>query len=374
VPRIALVHDYLLVRRGAERTFEAIAECWPEAPIYTLLYDEAGTEGCFTGREIHTSYLQRLGPDQDSFRRLLPAFPRAVRSLPLDGYDLVISSSSAFAHAISPAPGARHLCYCHSPFRYAWFEHERALGEVPRALRPALRRTLSKIRGADLRAAHSVTRYVANSAITSRRISEHWNRSSSVVHPPVEVGRFAPSAGPEGYFLLVTELVPHKRVELALEAARRAGAEVRVVGEGPERGRLEAKYVGTARFLGRVGDRELAELYARARAYVLPNAEEFGIASVEAQAAGRPVLAIAAGGALETVVEGETGLFVPPDDVDALAAAMRETDFARFDPGRIAAHASGFSKSAFQSSLLEEVGRVEELAATQPAVAASALS
>jgi glycosyltransferase involved in cell wall biosynthesis len=358
---VALVHDYLLVRRGAERTFEAIAECWPEAPIYTLLYDEEGTEGRFAGREVRTSYLQRLGLRQRGFRALLPAFPRAVRSLPLDAFDVVISSSSAFAHGVRTGPGRRHVCYCHSPFRYAWFERERALEEVTPPLRPLLRRTLGSIRKADLSASRLVTRYLANSAITQERIRELWGRSSPVVHPPVEVERFR-SAAPADSFLIVTELVRHKRVELALEAAKRAGVGVQVVGEGPDRARLQALYGqadGGARFLGRVGDAELSQLYARARALILPNVEEFGIAAVEAQAAGRPVVAVAAGGALETVVDGETGLLVPAGDVDALTRALGGTDFGRFEPARIVAHARRFSKAAFQRRLREQVRLAE---------------
>jgi len=362
---VALVHDYLLVRRGAERTFEAIAECWPEAPIYTLLYDREGSEERFAGRDVRTSYLQRAGARQSSFRRLLPVFPHAIRSLPLSGHPVVVSSSSAFAHGVRLAPGARHLCYCHTPFRYAWFETERALGEVPAALRPALRGALRGIRASDRRRARRVTSYLANSALTKERIAAFWGRDSEVVHPPVEVTRFRPAAARKprspAPLLVVTELVAHKRVALALEAAARAGAPIQIVGEGPERGRLEARYRRDGvEFLGRIGDSELDRRYASARALVLPTAEEFGIAAVEAQAAGRPVVAAATGGALETVLDGETGVLVPPDDADAFARAFAEVDFDRFDPQRIARHAQRFSKQSFQQRI---VSRVEALSA-----------
>lgn len=371
VPRVALVHDYLLVRRGAERTFEAIAECWPEAPIYTLLYDREGSQERFAGRDVRTSHLQRLGARQSNFRRLLPAFPLAVRSLPLSRYDLVVSSSSAFAHGIRGGAGRRHVCYCHSPFRYAWFETERALGEVPAPLRPVLRQTLSTIRGLDRSAARNVSRYLANSELTQRRIRTHWNRASEVVHPPVEVDRFTPSRPhpnlpprAQRSLLIVTELVGHKRVAFALEAAQQAQVPVKVVGEGPERERLEARFGGPGRaeFLGRVGDAELARLYASARAFVLPNVEEFGIAAVEAQAAGRPVVAVAAGGALETVKDGETGVLVPHGDPGALARVLAETDFDRFESERIARHARSFSREAFKQRIVERV----EAAAEEP--------
>jgi glycosyltransferase involved in cell wall biosynthesis len=364
---VALVHDYLLVRRGAERTFEAIAECWPEAPIYTLLYDPEGSEGRFEGRDIRTSHLQRLGTSQANFRRLLPAFPAAARLLPVQGHQIVISSSSAFAHAVRPGPGARHVCYCHSPFRYAWFEQERALEEVPPAARSVLAATLAGIRAADRGAARGVTSYLANSEITRDRILSYWGRESDVVHPPVEVERFGPAttARPGGRnrsLLVVCELVAHKRVEVALEAAALAGLPITVVGDGPERGRLEARYAasGVAEFAGRIDDAELDRLYAASLALVLPNTEEFGIAAVEAQAAGRPVIAAAAGGALETVVDGETGILVAPGDVESLAQALAETDFDGFDPTRIAAHAQRFSRERFKRRLTQWVEAVAE--------------
>lgn len=363
---VALVHDYLLVRRGAERTFEVIAECWPEAPIYTLLYDPEGSEGRYAGREVHASFLQRLGPTQSNFRRLLPAFPLAVRSLPLAGHRLVISSSSAFAHAVRVDRDARHLCYCHSPFRYAWFERERALAEAPPPLRPALAATLAGVRASDRAAARRVDRYLANSRLTRRRIAAHWGRESAVVNPPVEIVRFAPrsrgAAEPRRSLLVVGELVAHKRVDVALEAARRADTPIVVVGEGPERARLEARFrvPGRADFLGRVDDKELAGLYASSLALVMTNTEEFGIVAVEAMAAGRPVLAAAAGGALETVIDGETGRLVPAGDVEALARAIAETDFDCFGQARIRAHAARFSREAFKRRLRAEVDRMTE--------------
>jgi glycosyltransferase involved in cell wall biosynthesis len=351
------VHDYLLVMRGAERTFAAIADCFPDAPIYTLLFDPAGTSGAFDGREVRTSYLQRLGANQRSFRRLLPLFPRAAERLPVQEHDVVISSSSAFAHAVRPGPGAMHICYCHSPFRYAWFERERAEQELPRPLRPLLRLTLDRVRKGDLAASRRVSHYIANSETTRRRIEHYWGREATVIHPPVDVHRFT-LAEPEDYLLVVTELVPHKRVDVALEAARRAGRRLKVVGTGPEFSRLQTRYGGHAQFLGRVADRDLAELYSHSLAVVVANVEEFGIAAVEAQAAGRPVVAPAAGGTLETVVPGKTGVLVQPGDVDALAGALRSTDFRTFSPEAIREQAQRFSREAFQARFRAEVERL----------------
>jgi glycosyltransferase involved in cell wall biosynthesis len=353
---VALVHDYLLVMRGAERTFAAMAAIWPEAPIYTLLYDEAGTGGVFRGRDVHTSYLQRLHVRQSGFRRLLPLFPRAAERLPVQAYDLILSSSSAFAHGVRPGPDAKHICYCHTPFRYPWFEEQGALEEASPLIRPALRRVLRRLRDWDRRVSRRVTRYVANSQSTRARIRAAWDRESALVHPPVDIDRFSIGT-PADYLLVVTELVRHKRVDVALEAARRAKRRIKVVGAGPELSRLRDGFGGSAEFLGRIPDDELTELYAGALALVVPGVEEFGIAAVEAQAAGRPVVAAAAGGVLETVLPGRTGVLVPPGDVDALAHALHETPFDDFDPNVIKTNTDFFSPVAFQRRLAAEVER-----------------
>jgi glycosyltransferase involved in cell wall biosynthesis len=347
---VALVHDYLLVMRGAERTFAEIAACWPSAPIYTLLCDRDAVEAGLGARQIETSRLQRLGAKQRTFRYLLPFFPAAAERLPVGGYPLLVSSSSAFAHGVRPGPGAVHVCYCHSPFRYAWFERERALAETPAPARPLMRLILRRIRAWDLAAAERVTHYVANSRITQQRIAELYGRESEIVHPPVEVERFS-AREPEDFLLFVGQIVPHKRVEMALQAARLAGRPIKVVGAGPDLARLEALYEGPRfEFLGNVDDARLEDLYGRCAALVLPNVEEFGIAAVEAQAAGRPVVAVARGGARETVVDGVTGALVDGEDAAALAEPLRHLDFGAFDPAAIRANAERFSAASFRRS------------------------
>lgn len=353
----ALVHDYLLVMRGAERTFAAIADCWPSADIYTLLYDPAGTDGRFADRRVTSSYLRALRLRQHSFRRALPLFPRAAASLSLRDYDVVVSSSSAFAHGVTVAPDAVHVCYCHSPFRYAWHEQDRACSEVPTAMRPLLRHVLRRVRDWDLHASQAVTHYVANSRATQQRIQDFYARDSTVIYPPVDVARFS-IGKPEDYALIVSEMIRHKRVDVALEAARRAGQRVKVVGTGPDLDLLSRRFGESAEFLGRVSDAELARLYAGARAFVMANVEEFGIAAVEAQAAGRPVVATSAGGATETVVPGETGVLVPENDIDAFAEALRYTDFDRFSPEKIRSHAMRFSVANFATRLRTEVAHL----------------
>lgn len=351
---VTLIHDYLLVMRGAERTFAAIAELYPQAPILTLLYDEEATQERFRGR-VTASALQRLGVSQRTFRKLLPLYPLAVARLRLPSSDVALSSSSAFAHGVRVPPGVVHVCYCHTPFRYAWYEEARALGELPPALRPLLRMQLRQMRRWDAKAASRVDSYIANSELTRERIKRYYGRDSVVIHPPVETHRFAPGS-PGDSLLVVSELVRHKRVHVALEAARRARAPICVVGTGPERKALSAAYPD-ARFLGRAGDDELAQLYSQARAVVVPSIEEFGITAVEAQAAGRPVIAAAAGGALETVLDGSTGLLASPDDAGSFEQAIASIDRIEFDPGEAVANAERFSVERFRARIAEHVER-----------------
>jgi glycosyltransferase involved in cell wall biosynthesis len=357
-PDVVLAHDYLLVMRGAERTFAAIADVYSQAPIFTLLYDAAdvGLSARFATRTIVASPLQRLGVRQAGFRRLLPLYPWAIRRLRLPPCRLVLSSSSAFAHGVRVPAGATHICYCHAPFRYAWYEHQRALAEISVALRPTLRLTLARMRHWDLAASRRVDHYIANSQLTRERIARYYGREAQIIHPPVETHRFTPGSGGEA-MLVVSELVRHKRVHVALEAARRAGVRIRVAGSGPERGALQASYP-EAEFVGRADDEEIAGLYASARAVVVPSMEEFGITAVEAQAAGRPVIAPAAGGALETVIDGETGLLVELDDADSFARAMRRVDSLGLDPARAASNAERFSVDAFRRRLSSFVDHV----------------
>ncbi|HST54671.1 MAG TPA: glycosyltransferase [Solirubrobacteraceae bacterium] len=354
--RVALAHDYLLVMRGAERTFAAMAELYADAPIYTLLYDEHGTSERFAGRDITTSPLQRLGASQGNFRRLLPLYPTAVGRLRPTDADVVLSSSSAFAHGVRVEPEAIHVCYCYTPFRYAWYEQERALSETAAVLRPLLRSQLARIRRWDLAASGRVHAYIAISECSRERIKRYYGRDSVVIHPPVETHRFSSGAAGDA-FLVVSEIVRHKRVHVALEAARRARVRIQIVGSGPDHAALSEAYP-EAEFLGRASDEQLAELYASARAVVVPSMEEFGITAVEAQAAGRPVIAAAAGGALETVLDGRTGRLAALDDADAFAAAMRELDTLDFDPARAQENAERFSVESFQRRLADQVAQI----------------
>ena len=352
-----LVHDYLLVMRGAERTFGAITDCFPDAAVATLLYDELGTGGRFRGRSLTTSFLQPIAADQRRFRYFLPVLPLAARQLPLGDARLVISSSSAFAHGVRPRSDAVHICYCHSPFRYVWHEAWRARTEFPRWAQPVGSAVLDAVRRWDRAASRRVNAYIANSQLTRERIADFYGRDASVIHPPVHIARFERDPDPRDAFLVVGEVTRHKNTEVALRAAERAGVRIRVVGDGPDLVRLSRRY-RAADFLGRVQDSELVDLYGTCKALIVPAVEEFGITMVEAQAAGRPVVAAARGGATEIVEDRVTGALFPPGDVDALAALLRGTDWEAFDPGALRASAARFSVERFEQRVRAEVGRI----------------
>jgi glycosyltransferase involved in cell wall biosynthesis len=352
-----LVHDYLLVMRGAERTFAHIAACFPGARIFTLLYDDKGTEGVFAGRVAGASRLQRLPVRQRGFRKLLPLFPSAIDRMELGDHNTIVSSSSAFGHGVRVRPGTTHICYCHTPFRYAWYERERALAEVPALARPLLDRQLDRIQRWDIHAASRVDHFIANSRLTQQRIADFWGRESTVVHPPVDTHRFVVKEA-EDFFLIVGELVPHKLVAEALGAAERAGRRVKVVGTGPSLKTLRRRFHERTEFLGRVQDDHLAELMARATAVVVPSVEEFGITAVEAQAAGRPVVGPDQGGTAETIIGGETGVHFPAGNFDALAEVLRDVDFSAFEVPRLQRSADRFCVDSFRRSMIAHVAQL----------------
>ena len=357
------MHDFLLGLRGAERVFLEMCDLWPEADIFTPVYDERGTEGRLAHRCVHTSFLQRLRPSRRNFRALLPFFPAAIESFDLSGYDLVVSSSSAWAHAVICEPGAVHVSYCHNPFRYAWNERHSTLADRSDPLtRAAARALFRRWREWDWMAAQRVDRYVTNSRMTQARIEAFFGRSSRVVYPPVDVDRFR-RAEPRDHYLVLSELISHKQIDVAISAFAELGLPLVVVGDGPALRRLRRLATPNVRFAGRVGDVEAAHLLATCRALIVTSTEEFGIAAVEAQAAGRPVIARRGGGVLETVEEGRTGHLWEGGPAD-LAAAVRSFDTASVDPGDCVRNARRFRAEEFRTAFTHEV---EEAVAEAPA-------
>jgi glycosyltransferase involved in cell wall biosynthesis len=350
--RVALVHDFLLDLRGAERVLAEICRAWPEADLFTAVYDEHGTEGRFAARRPITSSLQRLRPTARSFRLLLPLYPRAVESFDLRGYDTVISSSSAWAHGAVVDPGAVHVCYCHNPFRYAWSERDATLRARNRLTRAPLRVLLDRWRRWDRTAAQRVDRYVANSQVTAARIRRYLGRDAAVLHPPVETSRFRPGARPVGdHYVVLGELMAHKRVDVAIRAFNALRRPLVVVGDGPELRRLRRMAGPTVRFTGRVSDERVEQLLAGAQALVVCATEEFGIGAVEALAAGRPVIALAEGGVLESVTNGVTGALYERNEPAALAQTVSAFDTAAIDPRACRAAAERFDAECFRVGL-----------------------
>lgn len=361
-PRIALVHDFLLDVRGAERVFMALCDEFPDADLYTAVYDERGTDRRFAHRSVHTTFLQRMRPTARTFRALLPLYPYAVESLDLRGYDVVLSSSSAWAHGVIPDDHAIHVCYCHNPFRYAWSEREATLAARNPAMRAALAVVFQRWRQWDWIASQRVDRYVVNSQTTQRRVARYFHRESDIVYPPVETARFSP--GPVGdAYVMLGELMAHKRIDVAIRAFNRLRLPLVVIGNGPDARRLRRLAGPTIRFEGRVSDDRAAQLLSSARALVVTATEEFGIAAVEAQAAGRPVIALAEGGVRETVVEGTTGHLYEHNSPDALAEAVLAFDPLSVDSQACVANAARFDVGRFRGAMRRVV---EECLADAP--------
>lgn len=357
--RVALVHDYLNQYGGAERVLEALHALYPDAPVYTSLYDRRAMPEAFRLWDIRTSFLQRL-PRRVALARLyLPWYPYAFESFDLRGYDFILSSSSAFAKGVIPPAGARHICYCHNPARFLW-DTASYLGREPLG-RPAgwlLAGVLHRLRLWDVAVNLRVDAFIANSRTVAARIARYYRRESTVIHPPVDVSSF-PLAQEEGhYFLAGGRLVPYKRLDLAVAACTRLKLPLVVFGEGRDRARLERLAGPTVRFVGRVSEEELRRLYLDCRALLFPGEEDFGIAPLEAMACGRPVIAYGAGGALETIVAGRTGLLFSSQEEEALLEALASFRDDDFDPVEIRRHAEQFDVSRFQENVRNFVQQV----------------
>jgi glycosyltransferase involved in cell wall biosynthesis len=349
--------------RGGEKVLDALSTLCPDASIFTHLQVPGAVSGTIAARPLHTSFVQALPRAARWYRHYLPLFPAAVEAFDLDAFDLVISSSHCAVKSVVVPGRARHLCYCHSPMRYAWDQFDAyfgpaRLGRVASRLASAVLRPLARW---DAATSARPDRYVANSQYVARRIRRYYNRSAAVVAPPVDTVFYTPSGGaPEPYLLVVSALVPYKRLDIAIHAARAVGLPLKIAGEGTDRHRLEELAGPDVEFLGRATDETVRELYRGATAVLLPGEEDFGIVPVEAQACGRPVVALARGGALETVVDGETGVLVDSPDPAAWAAALAgvRDDVAsgrRFAPERIRAHAEQFSRDRFLTAMAAEI-------------------
>ena len=351
--RVAIVHDWLNQIGGAESVLEVLAEMFPGAPIFTTIYWREGMPPRYRDWDIRTTWLDRAPGIYRHHQTYLPLYPYAVRSIDVRGYDLVISNKSGFCHGVRTARDQLHIDYCLTPTRYVWdyasYVDREGLGTVARtALRPLIR----WLQRWDRRAADGVDHFVAISSEVRARVARYYGRQADVVYPPVHTERFQPADAAAGdYYLVVSRLVPYKRIDLAVLACSQLGRRLVVVGDGRDRAALEHMAGPTVQFTGRLPDSKVAELLAHCKAFIFPGVEDFGIAPVEAQAAGRPVIAYAGGGALDTVIDGETGLLFREQTPEALVAAIQHLDGADFDPRRIHRHAQHFSVERFKQEL-----------------------
>ncbi len=378
--RIALVHDWLTGMRGGEKALEVLCERFPDAELFTLVHVRGAVSPVIERRRVHTSFLQHLPGIARYYRQCLPLFPIAIEQFALDRFDLVISVSHCCAKAVITPPRTRHICYCLTPVRYAWdqfdayFGPERIGAAASRVIRPAM----ARLARWDRATAGRADRYVAISHHVAGRIRRYYNRESTVVYPPVDTDFFHPAqqddANDPPHALVVSALVPYKRLETAITACRLAGVPLTIVGDGPERarlGRFAAADGGQVVFRGRIPDEAVRDAYRRAGVVLLPGEEDFGLVPVEAQACGRPVVALARGGACETVVPGATGLLVGDASPDAFGAAIRHAMAQRFDRDAIRRHAERFSRQRFGDEI---AAIVRETCAAAPAPAAPAVT
>ncbi|HUY77842.1 MAG TPA: glycosyltransferase [Ktedonobacterales bacterium] len=346
--QVALVHDYLNQMGGAERVLLAFHDLFPQAPIYTSIYEPSRVDRRFKGVDIRTSYLQRLPFIKRHHQPFLPLYPFAFESFDLRAYDLVISDSSAFAKGIVTRPDALHICYCHTPMRWLWnyddYVERESLGRIARLALPPF---ITFLRMWDYATAARVDYFIANSPNVAARINKYYRREAVVMPPPVETARFQLAPTREDYFLIVSRLIPYKRIDLAIQAFNQLGLPLRIIGGGRDEQRLRAMAGPTIRFMGKLSDEDVRAQMARCRAFIFPGDEDFGLTPVEAQASGRPVIAYGSGGALASVVAGVTGLFFDEQTPDALAATVRRFRDEDFDPLAIRRHAEEFDLEHF---------------------------
>jgi glycosyltransferase involved in cell wall biosynthesis len=361
---VHLGHNWFMARRGGERTFSEIARLFPRAGVSTLFLDRRTLPPELAGRRFDVSPLGSLAPSIMSHRHLLPLYPWAVGCLRVpEGTRLLVTSDASLLKGIRKPPGCVHVCYCHSPPRYLWDMSEDYLQRTTGIGGPGkwlFRRLIPRLQAFDRASAAGVDHFIANSEFVAERIRRIYGREAVVLPPPVEVGRFTPIAQLGRYYLTVSELVSYKRVDLAVEACSRSGHKLIVVGDGPERARLQAMAGPSVEFRGRVADAMVAELLAGCRALLHPQLEDFGISAVEAQAAGRPVIAYRGGGALETVIEDVTGGFFDLQTSASLqdALARFDSERERFDSVACRKQAERFSTDVFKESILTYLRKV----------------
>jgi glycosyltransferase involved in cell wall biosynthesis len=357
--RVAVVHDWLTVPGGSEQVLAELLALFPQAELFTSVYDPAPWPPVVTDRVVHASFLNRVPGATRNYQKLLPLMNSAFRRFDLRGFDLVISSSHACAKNVRVPAGVLHICYCYTPMRYAW-EETFLRGEVGAATRVLLRPALAWLRREDRAGAAGVDVFVADSAHVAGRIARYWGRDSTVVHPPVDVEHYVGiPRQPADHYLVFGRVVPYKRVELAVEACTRLGRRLVVAGSGRAMDALRPLAGPGVELRGRVEPAERDRLLASARALLFPGEEDFGIVPVEAQAAGVPVIAYGVGGATETVIDGRTGVLFQPQTVDALARAIERFEGLQLEERVVREHAAAFGHARFREEMARVIGQAK---------------
>ncbi len=352
--KIAFVHSWLNQYGGAERVLEAAHALFPHAPVYTSIYDPQALPPLYRTWDIRVSFMNRFPAIHRRHQIYLPFYPLAFESFDLRSYDLVLSIPSAFAHGVLTSTSTRHVCYCLTPARLLWqyreYVENEALGRAARAFLPFV---VSPLRLWDRLAAERVDEFVAISRVVQSRIAKFYRRTSAIIYPPIHTESFqaAPATEVGDYFLILSRLVPYKRVDLAIQAFNALGLPLVIAGDGRDRARLEKMARANVRFLGRVSDVQRRELMARCRALVFPGEEDFGITPLEANASGRPVIAYAGGGALDSIVEGVNGALFREPTAESLIQRLSTFDASAYNPAELRAHAEKFDLHVFQQEL-----------------------
>lgn len=357
--RIALVHDYFIQMGGAERVAEAMHDSFPFAPMYTTVALPRSLPGRLRAADIRTSPLQRLPAMDRKFRHYFMLYPWAVEHFDLSPYDLIFSSSSGYAKGVHRRRNAIHVCYCHTPMRWVWrYDDYVARERFGKGIRALLPLALWGLRKWDLRAAQQPNYYIANSKLVAQRIRQIYGREAHVIPPPIDVNRFHMSNDIEDYYLVLSRLMPYKRIDLAIEASKRMNRRLIIIGDGPDRARLEKLADDRIEFLGRQPDQIVNYYAARCRALLFPGEEDFGMAPLEANAAGRPVIAYRGGGAVETIEEGKTGMFFDQPDSRALSTAIERFESMVWSQILLRRHAEKFDRNVFAFRVLQFLGSV----------------
>lgn len=356
--KVAIVHDWLTNYGGAERVVEAFLEIFPEADIYTLVYDEDKMGRIFKKEKVKTTFIQKLPKATKLYTKFLPLMPYAFEELDLSGYDLVISSSSSCAKGVITPPNVKHIAYIHSPMRYAWdlyHDYKKRSGKITRFFMSIF---MKSMREWDYTSSQRIDKIIANSNYVAKRIEKFWGLKSQVIYPPVEIERLEPNGkNSEDFYVVFSRFVPYKRIDLAIEACKKLNKKLVVIGDGEQREYLKSISGEQTIFTGRISDEEVKDYLQRCKAMIFSAEEDFGIVPLEAQACGRPVIAYGKGGALETVVDGETGIFFRNQTVEDVVEAIENFEKMEFNTDVIYNHAMKFSKKRFKKEIIEVIDK-----------------